>query len=72
MAKNFLVVNVNFEIEMSQSIITLIKKEFLSEWRQRYALNGIILYLASTIFVVYMSFKLKAGAIDEPTWNALF
>ena len=72
MAKNFLGVNVNFGSEMNHNIITLIKKEFLSEWRQRYALNGIVLYLASTIFVVYMSFKLKAGAIDEPTWNALF
>lgn len=58
--------------KMNSNVITLIKKEFLSEWRQRYALNGIILYLASTIFVIYMSFKLKAGAIDEPTWNALF
>lgn len=58
--------------KMNSSVVTLIKKEFLSEWRQRYALNGIILYLASTIFVVYMSFKLKSGAIDEPTWNALF
>ena len=31
-----------------------------------------ILYLASTIFVCYMSFGLKAGAIDPITWNALF
>ena len=28
--------------------------------------------LASTIFVCYMSFGLKAGAIDPITWNALF
>ncbi|MFY0593223.1 heme exporter protein CcmB [Roseivirga sp.] len=54
------------------SIITLIKKEFLSEWRQRYALNGIVLYLASTIFVCYMSFGLKSGTLNGPTWNALF
>ncbi len=60
------------KLKMKGSLVTLIKKEFLSEWRQRYALNGIVLYLASTIFVVYMSFRLKAGAIDEPTWNALF
>ncbi len=53
-------------------ILTLIKKEFLSEWRQRYALNGMILYLASTIFVCYMSFGLKSGNIDTITWNALF
>ena len=53
-------------------IFSLIGKEILSEWRQRFALNGMILYLASTIFVCYMSFGLKAGAIDPLTWNALF
>ncbi|KYG76380.1 ABC transporter permease [Roseivirga ehrenbergii] len=47
-------------------------KELLSEWRQRFALNGMVLYLASTIFVCYMSFGLKVGAIDAVTWNALF
>ncbi len=56
----------------NSSLITLIKKEFLSEWRQRYALNGIILYLASTIFVCYMSFNLKVGIIKPITWNALY
>jgi heme exporter protein B len=53
-------------------IFPLIRKEILSEWRQRYAINGMILYLASTIFVCYMSFGLKSGVIDPITWNALF
>ncbi|WP_421977743.1 heme exporter protein CcmB [Roseivirga seohaensis] len=53
-------------------IFSLIGKELLSEWRQRFALNGMVLYLASTIFVCYMSFGLKSGAIDAVTWNALF
>ena len=57
---------------MLSSILALIKKEFLSEWRQRYALNGIVLYLAATIFVCYMSFNLKRGVIEPITWNALF
>ena len=57
---------------MNSQILSLIKKELLSEWRQRYAINGMILYLASTIFVCYMSFGLKAGTIDVVTWNALF
>jgi heme exporter protein B len=62
-----------FEMKMkSSSVLVLIKKELLSEWRQRYAINGMILYLASTIFVCYMSFGLKAGAIEPITWNALF
>lgn len=51
---------------------SLIKKEIRIEWRQKYALNGILLYLASTIFVCYMSFNLKAGVIQPITWNALF
>lgn len=57
---------------IDSKIFTLIQKEFLSEWRQKYALNGMLLYLASTVFVCYMSFNLKAGAIQPVTWNALF
>ena len=53
-------------------IFELIRKEMLAEWRQRYAINGIILYLTSTIFICYMSFSLKAGTISPTTWNALF
>lgn len=62
----------HLRVKMNSTIITLIKKEFLAEWRQRYALNGIILYLVSTIFVCYMSFNLKSGVIQPVTWNALF
>jgi len=50
----------------------LVIKEFVLEWRQKYSLNGIILYLASTIFIVYLSFNLKGGQIDAITWNALY
>ena len=57
---------------MPEKISTLIKKEFILEWRQRYAVNGIILYLASTIFICYMSFNLKLGIVDPIVWNALF
>ena len=47
----------------------LIAKEILIEWRQKYAFNGILLYIVSTVFVCYLSFK---NIIDPPTWNALF
>lgn len=53
-------------------VIRLIHKEMLLEWRQKYAINGILLYLASTIFVCYLSFNLKTGVIQPITWNALF
>lgn len=42
------------------------------EWRQRYALHGLLLYLASTIFVCYLSFKAKQHSINPITWNTLF
>src|SRR5690606_28057535 len=53
-------------------IRTLLWKEFLLEWRQKYAINGMLLYLASTILVCYMSFNLKPNQLNALTWNALF
>lgn len=53
-------------------ILALLKKEFLLEWRMKATLQGMLLYVASTIFVCYLSFKLKTGNIGVPTWNALF
>lgn len=55
-----------------QEIISLIDKEIRLEWRQRYALNGMILYVISTVFVCYMSLKLKVNDIEPITWNTLF
>jgi heme exporter protein B len=46
----------------------LIKKEILLEWRSKYALNGILLYVVSTIFVCYLSFRTTPPLV----WNALF
>ncbi|MXV15600.1 heme exporter protein CcmB [Hufsiella ginkgonis] len=53
--------------ELSQ-IKTLLRKEVLLEWRSKYALNGVILYVVSTVFVCYLSFI----RIDPVVWNALF
>lgn len=53
-------------------IKVLVKKEIQMEWRQKYAIHGLILYLASTIFVCYLSFKAKQQAINPITWNTLF
>ena len=47
----------------------MIRKEITLEWRQKFAFNGVLLYLVSTVFVCYLSF---ARIIDIPTWNALF
>ena len=47
----------------------LIKKEMRLEWRSKYALNGVLLYVVSTVFVCLMSF---ISVPDKLTWNALF
>lgn len=38
------------------------------EWRQKYALSGILLYVCSTVFIIYLSFL----QIPARTWNAVF
>ncbi|MDQ3395560.1 MAG: heme exporter protein CcmB [Bacteroidota bacterium] len=55
-----------------KEISILLKKEIILEWRQRYALNGMLLYVVSTIMVVYMGFNLKGSTLQPVTWNALF
>jgi len=50
----------------------LIQKDFRLEWRQRAALNGMLLYVGSTVFVCYLSFALRGGELPAPAWNALF
>lgn len=51
-----------------RSILYLIQKEFLLEWRQKYAIGGILLYVFSTVFVVFISSK----DIGVEVWNTLF
>lgn len=46
----------------------LLHKEILLEWRSKYAFNGILLYVVSTVFVCYLSFKTTPPLV----WNALF
>jgi heme exporter protein B len=47
----------------------LINKEIMLELKQKYVINGILLYLVSTIFVTYLAFN---RVIDAETWNSLF
>ncbi len=55
-----------------REIGALVRKEVVLEWRQRYALNGMLLYVVSTVFVVYLSFNLRGATLDPIVWNALF
>lgn len=54
---------------MIEEIKVLLGKEIMMEWKQKYAFNGLILYVVSTVFVCYLSFK---QIVDPPAWNALF
>ncbi len=55
-------------METIRQIPILISKEFLLEWRSKYALGGILLYVMSTVFIVYNGFI----RVAPPTWNVLF
>lgn len=46
----------------------LVKKEITLEWRYKYAFNGILLYVVSTVFVCYLAFKTTQPIV----WNVLF
>jgi len=49
-------------------ILTLFKKDVLLEVRQQYTFYGILLYVASTIFVLYLAM----GQPESNVWNGLF
>lgn len=49
-------------------IYALLKKDLLLEVRQQYTFYGIVLYVASTIFVLYMAMQQP----EEKVWNGLF
>ena len=54
--------------EQIKNIYTLLKKDLLLEFRQQYTFFGILLYIASTSFVIYLSM----GQPDDKVWNGLF
>jgi heme exporter protein B len=51
-----------------QTVLALFRKDILLEIRQQYAVYGVLLYVASTVFVLYLS----VGNTEADTWNALF
>ena len=46
------------------------------EWRSKYAFNGVLLYVVSTVFICYISFSLTPGFSKTDgypiVWNVLF
>lgn len=50
------------------AILSLLKKDLTTEWRQRYALNGILLHTLSSTMVAFLSVQM----MNAPTWNAIY
>ena len=53
---------------MAHPVLTLLKKDLLLELRQQHTFFGVLLYIASTIFVLYLSIDAPEGNV----WNGLF
>jgi heme exporter protein B len=49
-------------------VFSLIRKDVLLEFRQQYSFYGVILYVVSTIFVLYLAM----GQPENMVWNGLF
>jgi len=59
-------------MKIAGEVLALLKADILLEWRNRTAINGILLYLTSIVFICYLSFNYQNNIINRPTWNALF
>jgi heme exporter protein B len=55
-------------LNTKRQIFALLRKDLLLERRQQHTLYGILLYIASTIFVIYLTLEDP----DATTWNAVF
>jgi heme exporter protein B len=63
-------------MQIFNQTIYLLKKEILLEWRSKYAFNGVLLYVVSTVFICYISLNLNPGFTGTKgypiVWNVLF
>lgn len=55
-------------------ILAFVKKDILLEWRQRYSAGGLLLYVISTVFVIYLSLSQQGAlaSLEKKVWNILF
>ena len=51
-----------------QSVLSLFKKDLVFEWRQKYAISGILLYMLCIVFIIFITFN----DINGPVWVVLF
>src|SRR5476651_2646832 len=66
----------NTSMQLINQTWYLFKKEITLEWRSKYAFNGVLLYVVSTVFICYISFNLTPGFKGTNgysiVWNILF
>lgn len=53
---------------MTTKVIALLKKDLLLELRQQHTFYGILLYIASTVYVLYLT----TDKTEAQVWNSLF
>jgi heme exporter protein B len=54
---------------MLREILALLRKELLIEWKQKYALNGLLLYVVSMVVVITLAL---VDQLNPVTWNILY
>ncbi|MFN8417478.1 MAG: heme exporter protein CcmB [Cytophagaceae bacterium] len=55
-----------------RQIYLLLQKEFTLEFRLKYMIQAILIYLIGAVLVTYYAFYGKSGDLSPSTWNALF
>lgn len=55
-------------MSLIKQVQTLVAKDLALEWRSKNAINSIVLYVVSTVFVCFQAFE----SVDDLVWNALF
>lgn len=54
-------------MRLSNQILALVRKDLLLDWRQQFSFASVVLYLASTIFIIVLSTQSENPGL----WNAL-
>lgn len=54
--------------KISSQVFSLLRKEIRLEWRLRFAINGVLLYLLAMLAMIYFTFE----EVDDESWILLF
>jgi heme exporter protein B len=68
---NFVRTRQNQDLLLKETI-SLLRKEFLLEWKNRHIFQSILLYLGSTIFIIYYSFQGRGQGMSPLVWLSVY